>query len=179
MKIHKDCKIELAASKDETRFAITEPYLDMVNEPVMVATNGMMMAIIPVEVNEHDKQGYVTGESLKAMRKVKFNPEVTCNGQLSVKDGPSFPRPDNGQYPNWRQVVPAKDREVKFSVGLNARALWELAQAMGCDAVSLEFSDSGDAIVVKPSNGGMYGGKFCKPAACLEACGVLMPLRLS
>jgi hypothetical protein len=178
MKIHKDCKIELAASSDETRHAITEPYLDMTNEPVMVACNGMMLVIVPVETSEHDKQGCVTGEALKAMRKVKFNSEMTCNGQLSVKDGPSFPRPDKGQYPNWRQVVPAKDREVKFSVGLNARALWELAQAMGCETVRLEFLDNMTGITVIPTNSGTSLYKV-KTAACLEARGVLMPLRLS
>lgn len=175
MKIHKDCKIELAASKDETRYSITEPYLDMTKEPVMVATTGAILAVIPVETEEGDASGYVTAEALKAERKHKLG--MLCNGELKVAGGPSFPRPEKGQYPNWRQVVPAKDRESVFQVGINVKLLWELCQAIGCETARLEFASNTDGIVVKPTS---CGTSFhpSKPAANEKAYGVIMPTRL-
>lgn len=177
MKIHKDCKIELAASRDQTRYSITEPYLDMTKEPVMVATNGAIMAVVPVETEEGDASGFVTGEALKAERKAKLG--MLCNGELKVAGGPTFSRPDNGAFPNWRTVLPDKDREVVFQVGINVKMLWELCQAIGCETAQLEFANSEDGIIVKPtsvnSRNTMHTSKL---AANPDAYGVIMPTRL-
>ena len=176
MKIHKDCKIELAASKDQTRYVLTEPYLDMTQSPVMVSTNGAIIAVVPVETDDGDKAGYVTGEALKAERKAKLG--MLCNGELKVINGPSFQRPELGQFPNWRQVLPPKDRETKFSVGLNVKLLWELCQAIGCETARLEFGENTDSIMVYPTTCGS-GLHPSKPAANLDAYGVIMPTRLA
>lgn len=173
MKIQKECQIEKVASQDESRYAITEAYLDMGGDrPLLVATNGMAMAIIPVETNEHDKAGPVSSDALKAARKARQ--EITCNGSLSVTDGPQFPRRQDVQYPNWRQVVPDEKRESKYQIGINVRELWVLCQAMGCETVRLEFADNTDAVVVVPTT-----IRNAKPAANLEARGVIMPVRLA
>jgi hypothetical protein len=177
MKIHKDCKIELAASKDASRYSITEPYLDMIKEPVMVATNGAIIAVVPVETEEGDASGFVTAEALKAERKAKLG--MICNGELKVAAGPTFPRPDLGQYPNWRQVIPAKDRESTFKVGLNVKMLWELCQAIGCETAQLEFANAEDGIIVKPTSVGDRNTMHpSKPAANPDSYGVIMPTRL-
>lgn len=176
MKIHKDCKIELAASKDQTRYVLTEPYLDMTQSPVMVATTGAIIAVVPVETDDGDKAGYVTGEALKAERKAKLG--MLCNGELKVTNGPSFQRPELGQFPNWRQVLPPNDREVKFSVGVNIKLLWELCQAIGCETARLEFGDNTDTIMVRPTTIKSYSHPS-KPAANLDAYGVIMPTRLA
>jgi hypothetical protein len=181
VKIPKACKIELAASKDEGRYRINEPWLDLTNpeEPVLVATNGASMAIIPVEAGEYDKTGVVTAESLKAYRKVKLDLEIVCNGKLTVQDGPEFKRPElDGGFPNYKQVVPADDRKPYFVAGINVKLLWELVQAMGCEAATLEFSDEGNlgAIVVRPANGSAL---WNKAPACREARGIIMPIRTS
>ena len=177
MKIHKDCKIEMATSKDASRHVITEPYLDMTKSPVMVATNGAIMAVVPIETDIEDKTGFVTAEALKAERKAKLG--MLCNGELKVVNGPSFPRPELGQYPNGRVALPAKDREVKFKVGLNVKLLWELCQAIGCETAQLEFADNVEAVLVKPTSvGERHSMHPSKPAANPDSYGVIMPTRL-
>lgn len=175
MKIHKDCKIELATSKDASRHVITEPYLDMVQSPVMVATNGAMLAVVPVETDIEDKTGFVTAEALKAERKAKLG--MLCNGELKITNGPAFFRPDNGKFPNWRTILPAEDREVVFKVGINVKMLWELCQAIGCETAQLEFGDTLNGIVVKPTS--VHSPYYpSKPCANDKAYGVIMPTRL-
>ena len=67
MKISKDCKIELVASKDATRFALVNPYLDG-NQ--LVATDGKRLVAIPVELDVHDTNGPVECEVLKQSRQI-------------------------------------------------------------------------------------------------------------
>lgn len=172
MNIPDKCKVELAASRDDTRRCITEPYLDMTveGEPVVVAVDGRMLAVVPVAVGPNDKTGYLSADALKTMRKAKVS-EIECNGELKVVGGPIFPQPDLGTFPNWRMVVPAKDREVKWKIKLNTTLLADLAKAIGCECVELQFGNRGEAILVKPVH------TSTNPAACEKAFGVLMPVR--
>lgn len=154
MIIHKDVKIELAASSDQTRAAICEPYFSIdaeTGKASLVATDGRMMAIIPVEHSaEHDVAGYVPADALKASRKLanKKNPlsQIKLNGTAALDNGAQYPRHGNTgakvpyNYPNWKQVVPAADRPVAFKVRLNAEMLYRLAQSIGCEAVELTFA---------------------------------------
>lgn len=147
----------------------------MTQSPVMVATTGAIIAVVPVETDDGDKAGYVTGEALKAERKAKLG--MLCNGELKVTNGPSFQRPELGQFPNWRQVLPPKDRETKFSVGLNVKLLWELCQAIGCETARLEFKDNLEGVLVFPTTIRSMSHPS-KPAANPDAYGVIMPTRL-
>ena len=49
-------------------------------------------------------------------------------------------------------MIPAKDREAVFKVGLNVKMLWELCQAIGCETAQLEFANAEDGIIVKPTS---------------------------
>lgn len=184
MKIPKEAKVELCVSDDSTRGAITEPYLDVTDgKGTMIATDGRKMAIVPVELEEHDVAGYVSGKALVAARKLAkrdVNAVLTVNGVCKLLDGSQFPRPFAApegwqgewigkRFPNWRQVIPDKDRKVGFRVALDAELLLTLAKSIGVESgqgVTLEFGeDDRDSILVK---GGRVGG-----------CGVLMPMRIS
>ena len=63
----------------------------------MVATNGAIIAVVPVETEEGDATGFVTAEALKAERKVRLG--MLCNGELKVAAGPTFPRRILGNIP--------------------------------------------------------------------------------
>jgi hypothetical protein len=177
MKINKHAQVELCASNEATRHVITFAYLDTQDEgaPKLVSTNGRMMAVVPVEMEEGDDSGFITVESLKAARKAAGSrskeSQLKANGNLTLPNGQSFPRPskDDMQYPNWRQVVPAADRESKFRIRLDAELLFKLAKAIsgnGDAHVTLEFgSDERDVIKVTGTLPGGYG--------------VLMPCRMS
>jgi DNA polymerase III sliding clamp (beta) subunit (PCNA family) len=179
MKLHKDIKIEKATSTDATRYAINEPYLEIVEgKGTLVATNGMIMSMVPVEIEEGDVEGYVNQEAIKASRKT-FKPRdvktFKASGCIQLFDGQTFPR--NGkardyQFPKFRQVIPKFDKPT-IKIGIDATLLARLAEAMGTEGVVLEIQDEFSPILVTPSNS---SGTEC--VEC-EAVGVIMPIRLS
>lgn len=180
MKIHKDCKVELTASKDAHRPAIGEPYLDVKDGAgFLVSTNGKAMAIVPVEVTDKDASGFLSGECLKAGRKLTRQDVVLeANGVATLTNGATMPREGvgrNEKFPNWRQVVPAPDG-YNFTVALDAKLLWELAQAMGTQGVllNLQTADANKPILVGPHKCGIFGDAV--GFACEGAKGVLMPV---
>lgn len=169
MKISKFSQVERVASVDKSRASITQPYLDKEMGKV-ISTNGSAMAIVNVEVGEHDASGYVTAEALQAGRKITGDKvDITANGCLKLANGTSMVRPTDehlGQFPKWQQVVPSLDRDVCFKVAINAELLLDLAKAIGngkSNIVLLTFTNDKDSILVKGSNP--------------DAFGILMPAR--
>ena len=188
MKIHKECLIELAVSKDATRHAITEPYLDITDGVgTMIATDGRIMAIVPVDLGEHDVAGYVAVAGIKQARKLakKGMPDFAVNGAIALSDGSTLPRDGqakDGTFPKWRQVVPDYTGKITCKIGLNAALLANLAAALGTDGVSIEFtmdSTTGKAnneggFLVRPISTGKYERTtMANPAAH----GIIMPVR--
>ena len=166
MKIHKDCKIELCASKDPTREAINQAYLD---GDTLVATDGRRLVTLPANRDEADKDGYISPDALKQARKGKgvFPIDASQAGFLTVA-AIRMPRQESYTFPNWRQFVP-KD-EAPVAIGLNAKWLWEMAQAMGVEFVKLGIRGDTNPISVSPC-----GALIPVP----EARGVLMSVRIA
>ena len=181
MKMDKSHKIENCISPDTTREHLCKAYLDT-EKKRLVATDGHMMAVVPVIVEEGDVSGFVTADAIKTARKVKVNPEVSihCNGALAIDNGPTFARPTDGQFPPYEQVMPEyrQGDAGTITIGLNAGYLHDLMQALGSPKsgiVSLTIPvkvgedgklDAGlEPIVVGTSNAG-------------GAVGVLMPARV-
>jgi DNA polymerase III sliding clamp (beta) subunit (PCNA family) len=175
MKLNTKCKIESAASKDKTRYSITAPWLDIdENGAKVIATDGRIMAVVPVQVNETDKSCHLSIDALKASRKGRLaSGEIDTSGEMQqVTGGGAFPREDLGNAPNWRQVMPEEKAPV-FTVALNPALLARLAEAMGTDAVKLEFTSETSPIRVTPTSGG-NGTSVAEPGAV----GVIMPCRM-
>lgn len=184
MKLHKQCKVELAASKDATRQAIAEPFLSIENgKGTLVSTNGHSMAIIPVEIEPEDCQGYVSSVALVAARKQAKRAnelQIGLNGCAKLFDGSTMPREGaagNSTFPNWKQVMPGEvsDSAYTVEIAFDAKLLWELAQAMGTQGVRLVARAGNDgAIKVFPIKSSV-GGITC---ANIDAKGLLMPVRV-
>ena len=204
MKLSKFCKVELSASTDETRHAITEPFLDIAvdadgtRKGNLVSVDGRILAIVPVELDEHDAQGYVSPDVLKAARKAAFKGSnyatVTCNGKAELPNGVTMPRTEvseGTQFPNWRQVtvprvsgdiedtMPAEDGtkgepmpRTHTVVGIDIALLWKLAQSLGTDAVRLQIPVDGMGSIRVDS-------MPVKDQPSTGAYGVIMPMRLS
>jgi hypothetical protein len=182
LNLPKKCKIESAASKDKTRHSIIEPYLEIRESGSrMIATDGRILVVVPVETTPDDVSGYVSADALKASRKGKqVESVIRCNGALETWDGASYPRPDLGTYPNVDQVMPKNEathgkRKIRFSV--DAALLSRLADAMGTDGVTLEFlADESDGSVSDPL---MVTPRSTSDRKCatIDALGVLMPMR--
>ena len=182
MKINKACKIEIIASGDASRYAIGEPYLEIKDgKGTLVSTNGKALAHIPVEIRADDVAGYVSGDCLAAARrqaKRSDAAEVGLNGCASLPDGSTMPRvgiAKDAQFPNWRQVIPKDADGYTVEIALDARMLWELAQAMGTVGVKIRSKPDGlSPLLISPTTAGTHGEhKF----ACADAAGVLMPVR--
>ena len=180
MKLHKDIKIELVASTDKTQTAILEPYLD-ITEGVgtLISTNGKTLARVPVEIDPTDQAGYVSKEAIKAARKTRLGEILLTDGKAAVSTGPTFNRTGAAgdcNFPNWRQVWPAADRVNVVTIGLDAKLLWELAQAMGTQCVKIQIADNKKPFLVSLTSGGQYSS--APRPVCDEARGIIMPVRV-
>lgn len=173
MKIQTKFKPELIVSRDETRYAITEAYLTSENgKSVLVCTDGRRLVILPVERSDGEPDGHVGKEALKLAKSKRPDKRASfVNVELSEKthkleNGWVIPREDHGMFPAWEKACP--EFVTARCVCLNARFLWEIAQAMGCDCVNLELSGSElDPIRIQP-NGSNSGERA-----------ILMPLRMA
>jgi hypothetical protein len=178
MLVSKTHKIELAASKDQTRAALLNPYLERgADGDKVIATDGRMLAVLPVECDEKDVTGYIPRECLKDARKAGG---VILNGVAEVYCGASYPRGTEYNFPQWRQVMPDYSRRRTVKLGIDPALLKRLADAIGAEIVCLEFPVDGpgewqsgdritDPLIVKPS--ARSGGEN-------PAHGVLMPCRV-
>lgn len=194
MIIPKTCKLELCASDKDNRAVLNEPYLDITTSPAgertgqLVSVNGRVLAVVPVQVDEHDVPGHVSEEVLKTGRKLAGRDgmvSVTCNGNATFSDGRTMPRhgvapapgPGNA-YPNWRQVLPEKldgpsagATPTHAIVTIDISLLWKLAQALGTDALRLQIPVDGIGPIradAAPGKGEPIGGY-----------GAVMPMRAS
>ena len=171
MKIKKECKIELVASKDSTRLALNNPYLQGSN---LIATDGHRLVAIPVELEEGDSDGPIDCSAFKLARKTssseKFS-KINANGSLKVqtKDGEIIMQRSfkDINFPAWQKVLPNSDRGG-IKIAFNAEYLYEMAEALGTKTVTLEILDSNSPIIVKGSNENYIEGSV----------GVLMPVKI-
>ena len=173
MKLHPNIKIESIVWKDKTRAACQNPWIDAENGR-LVATNGAVMAVIPVELDESDESGHVPCDAFKQARKgAKGEISMLCNGNVTLPSGAILPRDKSETPPNWQAVMP-QDHQVNMKISLNAAMLAKLAEAMGTEGVTLEIESADSVIVVKPAYAGRMGE--IRPV-CREAVGIIMPLR--
>lgn len=175
MRFSKSCKLQKVLLKgSKSHHALTNARLDGSR---LLSCNGKALAVVPVERDEEDIDGPVSQEALKAATKgpAKVQASIVANGALKV-DGISFPRPEEtGVFPRVDAIIPDPD-SLPYSVTLNAKMLYELAQAIGTEQVTLRFATAteGDqigsvitALKVEPdpqSDGGTNG-----------AFGIIMP----
>ena len=171
MKMHNSA-IEKAAGVKDVRHYLTQPYLD-VERGAILATNGQILAVVPVDLDEDDTSGHVSIDAIKAARKQAPGSRadkvlsIKANGGLLLQDGQSYPRGDLGKYPDIDRVIPDKDKaEHVFSI--DATLLKNLAEAIcepGNSQVTLYLNDSNGGIYVEPNQDDS------------KAHGVIMPCR--
>lgn len=170
MKMRTEYKIEAVASDDATLQPISMPYLDTKDKdaPVVVATNGKALAVVPVELEDGDTDGHIPTAALAHYRKLskKHHEEVSLklNGTAHVHDyrdsvSASYPRPGDLRFPDWRDIREDKklfSTPVTVTIKLDAALLHKLAQAVGNDWVTLEIRSNKDAVKVNGDRGA-YG----------------------
>lgn len=169
MKLNKKYQIEKAASSDPTWFVITNIHIAE-DRKHLVATDGRMLAIVPVELDKKDDRGsgaIAPSVIIDARKKARRSDDlfISMNGTFQHVDGMTAPRisaEDAGVYPNYLQLIP-KDPAIKNKVTLNPEMLLSLARALGdSKSITLEFQDVSGHPAIIARNG--------------DAIGLLMPL---
>lgn len=122
-----------------------------VENGVAVATDGHILAIVPVEMEEGDEPGLVPPRSWGIACKRSGSGEacIGLNGAVRAhgKDGLTECARPVGKFVTWTAVIPAG--EPVRRVRLNAAHLARLAAALGDDMVTLELHDNGHVIGVR------------------------------
>jgi DNA polymerase III sliding clamp (beta) subunit (PCNA family) len=168
MQIDKKYKLEKAVSNDPTRTNLTNVY---VTNHHAQATNGHILAIVPIKKEKDDTPGWLTTDALKLARKMLpkgvDNIQITLNGYQILPDRTTLARP-NGELspPKLFRILRQAHSNRSFKVGINASYLKELSEAIGAEEIALEFGKPDSAILVRPVHGND------------GAVGLIMPVRL-
>lgn len=175
MKLLKELRIEECVSEDESRLVLNHVSLEG-NQ--LTATDGRMLAVVPCEREDGDVDGLIPVGALRAARKLA-NGRFThllmrCEEkQCVLVDGSTVPRPQDMNYPRWKQVVPADERPVHCKIALNPDLLMAVSKAFGGTAVVLEIASDTDSIVIKPT------AKPGERVSASDAKGIVMPMRIA
>lgn len=194
MKIPYPCKPHATAARQMGRYALnTALYTDGLkgihDGPVIIGTNGKMLSIVPVQLDDGDGfNGQDVQIPVAAMKAACKKAEPAMTVDLAGPDpritsaGVTMDAPSEGEYPDTSAVVrdccPANP-PGGTKVSLNVAYLKRLADAMGSDEIEITLPVARerdglpdaivDAMLVRPLDG---------PVA-EEAFGLLMPISRS
>jgi hypothetical protein len=140
MQIDRNKKILQATSRESGRYATQHVLFDGRH---LVATDGSILAVVAVDsLDEGDEPGLLPRDAVTcafAGHAPRNRPaRILSNGDVSVPTAPgspSFERPQ-GEFPRWQAVVPDRGK-LTLTLGLDARRLARLAQALGATQVRL------------------------------------------
>lgn len=141
----KKFKLEKAASRNDRRPVLNSAYLDTANS-VLVATDSLGMAVVPVELAFDDTDGLIPVEALTLARKDQTKDdlaEIAVNGRVSVRvrgERAEFDRADGDGFPDWKQFFKRGQKPV-LTLALSPKLLTQVADAVGANggAVKLDI----------------------------------------
>jgi hypothetical protein len=186
MKIHPEYKPEL----------VTHPIVEKCQHPMLftehsavVATDGSMLVVVPVEVEPGDISGPLQARAFEEARDLDSVAESVSvkagNGRVTVDDDASFRRaqlPAECKFPDWKAVLPTFKRgdAGTVSVALDSKKLDAIHEALRCGGnygVVLTFKVDGteaalEPILVKLNNVEHVDAEERQPT------GLLMPCRI-
>lgn len=131
---------DCCAKDDEPRYYLKWPYLDLSGKkPLLVATNGAILAAITVRIDGEVSEGPLPVEALKAARRevsgTSENPKLLVFDKEWVgTEKALFRRPGmDGKYkfPDWRRVVPEVEADQQPDIGFDAEYLARCQRALG------------------------------------------------
>ena len=168
MQIERKYRIEKCVSTDPSRTNLQNIY---VSRRHAMATNGRILAICPVTLQEDDEIGSLTPEALKHARKVSAKGletiHIGLNGAQVFPDKTIMARPEGENPPHTFRILKDAQSNRKYRIGINAVYLKDLADALGNEELILEVGDPNSAILVRPVH--FESGTV----------GLIMPIRLN
>lgn len=145
-------------------------------EAALVATNGKIAVVVPVEPDEKDRHGPIPKAAIVAAASSAPKgalAELRCGSRIGVPAADqTHGRPTvTGQFPDWKPVVPEAGRPREQCVMIDVEQLAVAAQAMGASCLRLRIAACKAGEKPKPIRLEAIGN-----CAHPEAYGVLMPL---
>lgn len=187
--------LEKVASRDETRPVLCGVQLTLDAEQEekgrvtgwLAATDSYKLALVPVSFDRDEKPvegvwpaaAFKQGKRFTRMMFTKESVKVQRDGGDIVEH-----RRIDGQYPNWKMLMPDEGALVglNFRLSFNARLLYELAQGLGSDHVILEPLEATDGtpnplrpIRVRAGKGTNGAGRSVDEGPL----GIIMPIKVA
>ena len=167
MRIDKKYHLDKAVSRDPSRESLQNIWT---SQRHAFATNGRILAAVPIDQERNDTSGWLTPEALKLARRASKASDsivISLNGQMNIPGGVTLPRPTVNRFPHVFRLLRSAFSNRTVRIGLNASYLKDLADSIGSDEIVMEVAKPDDVILIRPvqeSN---------------SACGLLMPVRLN
>lgn len=175
---------ESCAGKDDVRYYLQYPFLDMDGDtPMLVATNGHILTAFRVAVSGKVATGPLPIEAIKVARKGRNVevPRLYFDGD-KVGDGTTWiTRPAyDFKFPYWRKVIPDIDDSSDPDIALNEQYLSVLSKSL--NGTARHITTKGVRIWLAAEDDGQIApdkGMLVKPASAINGDGfsVLMPMR--
>lgn len=167
MQIGKKHHLEKAVSTDPTRECLNNIWTSTRHA---FATDGKILAAVPISTNKEDSSGWLTPEALKLARRASKGLDtitITLNGQMILPGGVTLPRPKENRFPTIFHLLRKAHQDNRYRIGINAGYLKDLADALGSEELILECGNPTEAVMVHPLK---------KEEGTV---GLIMPIRLS
>ncbi len=151
MQIDKRYKIEKAVSKDPSREHLQNIW---VTKHHAFATNGIILAAVPVQQTRTIPKAGLTTDALKFGRKCSVGDimQIELNGSQKLSDGTMLLRPTDHKFPHISSILLKSHRKRSYRIGINIDQLKNLADALGSDEVILELASTpNEPILVRPA----------------------------
>ena len=132
-------KVELCTAKGNVRYYLNYPYLDLSDKkkPMLVATNGHVLAAAPVLIGSKVKEGPLPLAALKAARAVRSKqPQIGhrlyLEGAMVGTGDVMYKRPDGDfKFPDWRKVFVPPETDRKPDVRFNGNYMKLMQDVFG------------------------------------------------
>lgn len=184
MKFDKQMKIHKATG-DPGRYAMEHAKLEIDEKDRtgrLIATNGRVLIVAPVEVDADDTAGLIPADALKqaTAHVTKKAPiaDVSANGTIRVQTKAGVvehERPPEQEFARWEQVVPKGD--VVHRIAVNPKLLLEACEALGAqESVVLEYREERGPLMIRPGQS-LHGGEVDADDFA-NRYGVIMPITL-
>ena len=156
--LHKSALSErLCIRREDARRACTgAPYLA---GDSLLSTNGSALAVIPIDRQSRDSDGYLPVKILQAIRRADWsaNPRILLTRSSAEFDGLRVQRPDLGPFVDWERFRREGPPEKAPDLILDTHHLASLSAAVG--SRYLQIWIEGPRVQVRPLGGepGPYG----------------------
>ncbi len=154
MQIDKRYKIEKAVSTDSNRESLQNVF---VSKRHALATDGRILAIVPVTTDGEDEPGWMSPDALKHARKVSGKGldsiRIGLNGAQILPDGTTMQRPEKHNPPRVFSLLRKAHQGKYYKIGINAAYLKNLADSLGSEELVLMCGQPTEAVLVKPIKG--------------------------